>query len=103
MRNVRRRGITITLWYAATVVMAARAPTDAIPDRWQLPVRVLHGDSDELFPVSAASAAVERLRSAGVDAAIRVLEGVTHYDTHRFTAPLSQQVAWLRGVCAPPA
>jgi len=48
-----------------------------------------------------ARAAIERLRAAGVDAGIEVLAGVSHYDTHRFAAPLSRQVEWLRGRCAP--
>jgi hypothetical protein len=32
----------------------------------------------------------------GVDAEVDVLDGVTHYDTHRFVTPLRRLLPWLR-------
>jgi predicted peptidase len=85
--------------YTAAIVMAARAPDDAILAQWRLPVRVIHGANDQLFPVQAASDSVARLRSLGVDGEIEVLEDATHYDTHRFTEALSKQLGWLQQIC----
>ena len=48
---------------------------------------------------SAVSSAVSRLKSAGVDAEVELLEGVGHYDTHRFVDALARQAAWLEERC----
>lgn len=86
--------------YSAAVVMAARAPEAAVLDGWSLPVRVLHGARDELFPVSPVRAAVVRLRESGVDADLTVVDGTSHYEMHRFVEPLAALVAWLGERCA---
>jgi poly(3-hydroxybutyrate) depolymerase len=85
--------------YSAVVVMAGRAPDEALRQRWRVPVRVIHGAADELFPADEAAAAVAWLRKAGVDADIQLLDGVSHYETHRFTAALAGQADWLRAHC----
>jgi predicted peptidase len=86
--------------FAAAVVMAAAVPEEVDLSQWVLPLRVIHGAADELFAASAAVSAVERLRAAGVDASIRVLDGVGHYETHRFAAPLAGELGWLHTRCA---
>ena len=86
--------------YAAAVVMAARAPDAQLRRNWRLPVRVIHGAHDELFAAGDVDRAVTALRNAGHDAALDLLPGVSHYQTHLFIEPLSQTVPWLQSLCA---
>ena len=79
--------------------MAARPPQAAALSRWTLPVRALHGERDELFPLAPVQSAVSQLRTAAVDADLEVLAGVSHYETHRFADPLSRLVDWIRRRC----
>ena len=86
--------------FSAAVVMAARVPPEVDLSAWRIPVRVIHGTGDELFPVAAARSAVDELRGRGVDADLQLLSGAAHYDTLQFTNALATHADWLAERCS---
>jgi len=81
--------------FALVLPMAAAPPEEILENGWTLPVYILHGRDDELFPVVNTTRAVVQLEAAGVDIHYRILEKVTHYQTHKFHAPLQDAVSWI--------
>jgi len=82
--------------FNAAIVMAARPDTRLAAQEWTVALRAIHGAADEVFPIAPTIDFVTRLQARGVDAEVDVLDGVTHYDTHRFVTPLRRLLPWLR-------
>jgi predicted peptidase len=83
--------------FSAAIPIAGR-PIPA--DRWQVPLYVIHGRADQVAPIAPAAAEVDRLRAAGADAQLLVVDDATHFQTDRFVAPLRTAVPWLRALWA---
>lgn len=81
--------------FCAAVALAAR-PADE-PDG-RVPFYVIHSKADELFPLAQTEQAVAKLQSRGGKVEFKVVDGITHFETSRFAAPLSGSVAWLNGI-----
>ncbi len=82
--------------FAAAVVMAGMPPDNALEIEWDVPLYVMHGRDDEVLPIDPTLSAVAQLQSQGVDIKIKILEGVTHYETHLFVEPLKETIPWIR-------
>ena len=59
---------------------------------------MLHGEVDELFPLEATVEAVDKMRAAGAEVALTVVEGVSHYETGRFFRPLRELAPKIAGL-----
>lgn len=81
--------------FSAALIMAAAPPESVSPPDWQTPVYVFHGRADELFPVANTNRVVAQLEEQGVNVRYRLLERVTHYETHRYFEPLQAALPWL--------
>jgi len=79
--------------FSAAIPVAGRPPTSATG--WQIPVLAIHSRADQVAPFGPTEARIAELQSAGVDATLISLEGITHYQTNRFQAALQQAVPWL--------
>jgi acetyl esterase/lipase len=66
---------------------AAASPVERVP--LGVAVRLVHGDRDPIVPLAQPRALLERMRAAGEDAALAVVEGTGHFDV---IAPRSR--AW---------
>ena len=86
--------------FSAAIVMAGKPPESLDPAAWQVPLYVIQAELDELFPVALTVDAINAMQRAGVDVTLKVLEGVTHFETHRFAEPLRQAAPWLRRIWA---
>lgn len=84
--------------FSAAIAMAGRPPTALEAARWRVPLYVIHAREDEVLPIGPTTEAVKQLRAAGWPVEFEILEGVTHYETHRFAAALGRAVAWLQRV-----
>ncbi len=75
--------------------MAGRPPADVLEIHWLIPLMIMHGREDELLAINETKNAVVQLENQGVDIEIRILEGVTHYDTSFYVAALRNAIPWL--------
>jgi predicted peptidase len=82
--------------FAAALPMAATPPSSAIDAAWDIPLYVIHGSEDELFPLSLTEAAVEQLATDGVSVELAVVDGASHHKTHRYIKPLQNALPWIQ-------
>ena len=86
--------------FSAAIVMAGH-PHEALAEvNWELPLYVIHARQDELMPVAATEQFVQTIRARGARAELTVLDGVTHFETHRFVEPLRASLPWLLDIWA---
>jgi predicted peptidase len=81
--------------FTAGIAMAAAPPDEAIETDWQIPLYVIHGRKDELFPISQTTKIVNQLEEQGVDITYRILENVTHYESFYYVQALMNAIPWL--------
>ncbi|MBC8496964.1 MAG: prolyl oligopeptidase family serine peptidase [Anaerolineales bacterium] len=81
--------------FSAGVVMAGMPPGNALEIEWAVPLYVIHGRDDEVLPIDPTLSAVAQLQSQGVDIKLKILEGVTHYETYLFVEQLKDTIPWI--------
>ena len=81
--------------FSAAIVMAGLPPSTELIMDWQIPLYVIQGSEDELFPVEIMTKFVAKLEESGADVAYRVLDRVTHYESNRYIGPLKETVPWI--------
>ncbi len=86
--------------FTAAVVMAGRPSPQMAQAQWRVPLYVIHARDDEILPLEPTEGVVQALRARAVAVELVVLDGVTHYETHRFVAPLAAALPWLRAAWA---
>ena len=77
--------------YSAAIPMGSYAPTDP-PTR--VPLYVVHGRDDELFPAARAERAAEQVARAGGQVTVEVLP-YSHFQAGRYAAALARAATWL--------
>jgi predicted peptidase len=82
--------------FAAVVIMAASPPDDALEVEWKVPLMVIHGKMDELFPVQKTLQVVLGMEEQGTDIVYQILDGVTHFETQYFVSALRNSIPWLQ-------
>jgi predicted esterase len=81
--------------FSAAVILSARPLEAALRASWRIPLYLIHSRQDEVFPFSEVQSAVEKLRDAGAEVYFDLLDGLTHFQTHRFVKPLRRAADWL--------
>jgi predicted peptidase len=81
--------------FTSAMIMAGRPPDDVLETDWCIPLMAIHGRKDEVAPLQATKEAVLALEEKGVDIELRILENVTHYETHYFVPALRNAIPWL--------
>ncbi len=82
--------------FSAAIPVAGRPPASA--SGWRLPVLAIHSHDDQVAPFGPTEARIAELQSAGVNAKLIALTGITHYETNRFRGALLQAIPWLHQV-----
>jgi len=82
--------------FSAAIPVAGRPPASA--SGWRVPVLAIHSRADQVAPFEPTEARIAELQKAGVNAKLIPLNGITHYETQRFSEPLRRAVPWLREV-----
>jgi predicted peptidase len=81
--------------FSAAIIMAGTPPPNITDVDWQIPILIIQSRGDELMPLQPTEIAVQQLKSAGVEADLILLEGVTHFETWRYTVPLRASIPWI--------
>jgi predicted peptidase len=82
--------------FSAALPMAANPPPAVTELNWTMPIYVIHGLQDELFPIQASRDVVEELKGQGVDITMVEVDPASHFETGRFYRPLRGAVPWIR-------
>lgn len=84
--------------FSAAIPMASSYSTigtDGYPRVVSTPIFVIHGDEDELFPLSDTEFWVDRTLSVGSEVELLVAEGLDHTEPCNYSPYLKQAVTWL--------
>ena len=84
--------------FSAAVIMSGWPPPEIGQVEWRVPVYVIHSRDDEFMPIEPTQFAVNTLVDRGAQVEFSILDGVTHFETYRFIAPLSAALPWLERV-----
>ncbi len=84
--------------FGGAMPISARPLEEAINMDWSIPIHVIHGRQDEVFRVEDTVKAVERLRKKKTQIELKIVEGVTHYETLGFIEALTETIPWIRRV-----
>lgn len=84
--------------FGGALPISARPPEAINNVDWSIPIYVIHSRDDEIFPIEYALKAVELLRKRNAPIELKIVEGVTHFDTYGFIEPLRETIPWIRGV-----
>ncbi|GAA4319850.1 hypothetical protein GCM10023115_46550 [Pontixanthobacter gangjinensis] len=70
--------------------------TAGTPRQINIPLYVIHGENDELFPLAETQEWVEATRSAGTDVTMEVAPGLGHYEPCEYVPYVKNAVEWLQ-------
>jgi predicted peptidase len=83
--------------FGGALPISASQPEVANLD-WSIPIYVIHSRDDEIFPIEYTLKAVELLRKRNASVELKIVEGVTHFNTYGFIEPLRETILWIRRV-----
>ena len=84
--------------FAAVLAVSAQPPSIITSLDWQLPVYAIHSKRDEIFPAHYTQETIEYLAEMGVDAELRLLDGIGHFNTDPFRIAIQEAQRWVREV-----
>jgi predicted peptidase len=84
--------------FSAAVIVSGWPPVDLKTVDWQVPTYVLHSRQDEFVPLETTQDAVDYLAAQGAEIEIKILDGITHFETWRFIEPLRAIVPWVQDI-----
>ncbi len=70
--------------------------TQGTPRRMDIPMYVIHGEDDELFPLEETQEWVEATNSVGSDVTLEVAPGLTHNEPCNYVEYLKNAANWLQ-------
>ena len=82
--------------FSAAIPISAPADLATIPIIDNVPLYVIHGGLDELFPVREIRLLFEKQKSGGADIELNVVMGASHYQLGRFINPLKATIPWIQ-------
>jgi pimeloyl-ACP methyl ester carboxylesterase len=68
-----------------------------LPD---IPLYIIHSRQDELFPIDTAETTIRSLVAAGKAVAYHPVDGIGHFDTGGYVAPLRSAIPWIKKIWA---
>jgi len=82
--------------FSAALPISATPPRESVDLDWTIPIYVIHGRRDEIFPLQPVEQAVQTMLAKGVAIQLHIVEGTTHFETEGFITPLRQAAGWIR-------
>jgi predicted peptidase len=82
--------------FSSALIMAGLPPADIATIQWGIPLYVIQSRADQLMPLEPTEDAVEKLKSSGLPIEFVILDGITHFETWRYSEPLRDAVPWIR-------
>jgi predicted peptidase len=84
--------------FSAAIPVSAVAEPDIIETIHDIPVYAIHSTGDQIFPVKKVQEMIQKLQTRGLPVQLKILDGVSHYRTDAFTAPLHDAIPWIKQV-----
>ncbi|MEL4455852.1 dienelactone hydrolase family protein [Lutimonas vermicola] len=81
--------------FAASIPMATSYDTFKNPGKINIPLYVIHGSEDDLFPLEMTQAFVEESIAAGSDITFVVADGLVHNEPCTYLDEFKEAVSWL--------
>ena len=82
--------------FSAALIMAGTPPPNITEVDWRIPIRIIQSRQDEMMPLQPTETAVQQLKSEGKEVDLILLEGVTHFETWRYSVPLRASIPWIQ-------
>ena len=82
--------------FRAAIPISARPEENAANVDWRIPLLVIHSVADEVIPFDPVETTVRALIDKGVRIEMIVVQGLTHFQTDLFVAPLKAALPWIR-------
>ena len=94
-----------TWWFAnrhqdlfSAIILVAAPIRDDLPNKWTIPVYVIHSTADRSVALGPIEQYVEEQRAAGAPVELHLVEGIPHNQTNLFADALSETVPWLQAL-----
>jgi predicted peptidase len=84
--------------FSAAIPIAATADAETTPVIENVPLYVIHGEKDEVFPLDEVKKLYEKQKAGGADIQFMVVEKASHNDLARYITPLQAAVPWIRRI-----
>ena len=84
--------------FSAAIPISAPADQSTTPIIQDVPLYVIHGGQDELFPLADVKLLCQKQKSGGAEIKLMIVEGVSHYQLARFIIPLKSSIPWIRKI-----
>lgn len=82
--------------FRGVLPIAARPPESVVDITWTIPIYIIHGERDEIFPINHTRKVAEKLIENGADVRMVAIEGTSHFETHRFISHIMDAVPWIQ-------
>jgi predicted peptidase len=82
--------------FSAALIMAGTPPPNVTNTDWRIPILAIQSRQDEMMPLQPTEIVVEQLNAQGKPVDLMILEGITHFETWRYTVPLCASIPWIR-------
>ncbi len=82
--------------FSAAIPIASRVTEDFLVNIDDIPIYVIHSTADEVLPSAEIVDRVNALKARGIDVTLKLINGISHYETGAFINPLRNAIPWLR-------
>jgi predicted peptidase len=84
--------------FSAAIPISAVAEPEIIETIRDIPVYAIHSSGDQLFPIKKVEEMIQKLKAKGLPVQLKILDGVSHFRTNAFIAPLHDAIPWIKQV-----
>lgn len=84
--------------FSAAIPISSPADHNMIPIIKDVPVYIIHGEKDEIFPSLDVKLLYHKQKNNGAEIEMNIVAGVSHYQMARFIYPLKATIPWLRDI-----
>jgi predicted esterase len=84
--------------FSAAIPISAPANLDTIPIIEHIPIYIIHGAMDELFPARETRLLYEKQKSGGAQIELKMVMGAGHFQLDRFINPLKATIPWIQKI-----
>jgi len=84
--------------FSAAIPISAPAAMSTTPIIQDVPLYIIHGEKDELFPSLDVKLLYHKQKNNGAEIEMIIVAGVSHYQLARFITPLKATIPWIRKI-----
>jgi predicted peptidase len=84
--------------FSAAIPISAPMEKATIPIIEHVPLHIIHGENDELFPSSEVRSIYQEQKRGGAEVQLTIVPGAGHYQLARFINPLKATIPWIKKI-----